>query len=671
MSIESTMKKAEKLLRAGNRSGAAKLYREVLAQAPGHRPAQAALRALGGGAARPGAAPPAAQLAQIRAMMERGALPQALAEAEKLARLYPQAPALLNLLGAVQARAGQPEAALASFTRLTELDPAFPGGWLGRANAAGRLGRLDEVEAAVAQARALDAKAPQGPMILGTARLRAGQAEAAEAAFRDALALAPGLMHARLGLGNALSAQNDHRAALALYREAAAADPAAPEPAQSVANALLALGEPEAGAEALARALTRHPRHPLLRQLHARALRAAGRGAEALVEAETVTALAPRDPEAWGLRASCRRDLGDFDGAREDLDRALSLSPNHPMALALRWQDDPLPPEHPDRVRIEVLAEDPGLGATERALLSQVLFRAEDAEGDTEAAFAHLTRAKSLLAGAQPYDMAAEKAVFSALRVAFPAPLPALPAGLPEASPRPIFIVGMPRSGTTLAEQILAGHSAVSAAGELDALERALAPLGWGDGQTGAAPGAEDLVRLRESYLAALARRAEGRAVVTDKTPLNFRWLGFALAALPEARVLVMRRDPAATCWSNYTQIFTGRANGFGNDLAETAEMYRMHLDLIAHWQALFPGRIATVDYEALTEAPETEAPKLVAAAGLDWEPGCLALTERRGPVRTASAAQVRQKIYTGSSAAWRRYEAHLGPMLDGLAGLV
>jgi hypothetical protein len=134
--------------------------------------------------------------------------------------------------------------------------------------------------------------------------------------------------------------------------------------------------------------------------------------------------------------------------------------------------------------------------------------------------------------------------------------------------------------------------------------------------------------------------------------------------------VLFLRRDSRATCWSNYSNSFIGKANNFGHDMIDTAEMYRLHLDLMAFWQRLYPDRITTVPYERLTEHQEEESRKLVAAAGLDWEDACLDFHKTARSVRTVSATQVRQKMYTGSSQAWRRYADHIQPMLERLEGL-
>ena len=229
---------------------------------------------------------------------------------------------------------------------------------------------------------------------------------------------------------------------------------------------------------------------------------------------------------------------------------------------------------------------------------------------------------------------------------------------------KPIFILGMPRSGTSLTEEILSRHSAVAAAGELEYLRRAVSDLG----EAGNAPDAASLRALRESYLGAMAAHAAPGAVcVTDKMPLNFRFIGHILTAMPEAAVVHLRRSPEAVCWSNYRLHFPARGMAFTSTQADIAAYYRLYADLMKFWEQRFPGRIIHVDYEALTEAPATAARGLLDALGLPWEDGVLDVEKSARSVRTASALQVKRGIYTGSSEAWRRYEPWLGEMLSGL----
>ena len=152
--------------------------------------------------------------------------------------------------------------------------------------------------------------------------------------------------------------------------------------------------------------------------------------------------------------------------------------------------------------------------------------------------------------------------------------------------------------------------------------------------------------------------------------PLNFQWIGFIFAAIPGAKIVHVKRDARATCWSNFKHYFSGKGNGFANDLQDVAEYYKMYIDLMEFWHQKFAGRIYDLNYEALTEHQEEETRKLLDYVGLDWEDQCLEFHETKRTVRTASATQVRQKMYQGSSEEWRNYEKHLEPMVELLRGL-
>jgi hypothetical protein len=223
----------------------------------------------------------------------------------------------------------------------------------------------------------------------------------------------------------------------------------------------------------------------------------------------------------------------------------------------------------------------------------------------------------------------------------------------------------MPRSGTTLVEQILASHSQVYGAGELDLLNKAIRATEWRSTQLSS----DHLQSIREAYFSSLKEIGAAEPYVTDKQPFNFRWIGFILAAIPEAKIVHVRRDARATCWSNFKHCYSSEAIGFAYDLQDIVEYYKMYVDLMAFWHEKFPGRIYDLDYETLTEHQEVESRKLLEYVGLNWEDQCLEFYKTRRAVQTASDTQVRQKMYQGSSDEWRKYEKYLESMLELLRG--
>jgi tetratricopeptide (TPR) repeat protein len=294
----------------------------------------------------------------------------------------------------------------------------------------------------------------------------------------------------------------------------------------------------------------------------------------------------------------------------------------------------------------------PGLSAKDRTLFCFALGKAYEDLGQVEKSFGFYAEGNALRKAELGYAAARDRSLFDRIRQHYSVP----PAAneIPASRPRPVFIVGMPRSGTSLVEQILASHSDVFGAGELMAMSEAV--------RLDFSP-----ERIRAEYGAALAMLETGRPVVTDKMPLNFRWIGAIFEAFPDAKVVHLRRDPVAVCWSIFKHYFPAADLGFAYDLQDLAEYYRLYLDLMQFWRLRYPGRIHDLDYQKLTEDPEAEARVLLSYCGLDWEPGVLDFHRNPRPVQTASAVQVRTAIYRGSSDQWKRFEAQLQPLVEAL----
>ena len=235
---------------------------------------------------------------------------------------------------------------------------------------------------------------------------------------------------------------------------------------------------------------------------------------------------------------------------------------------------------------------------------------------------------------------------------------------------KPIFIIGMPRSGTSLVEQIISNHKAVHGAGELLNFRNILTPiLDSHLKSNNKSFSKKDFMSIRDKYLDSLSSLKAEEKIITDKMPMNFRLLGFILSAIPEAKVVHLKRDPMATCWSNYNHYFTS-GNGFSFDQDDLAKFYNLYLEIMDFWHGLFPNKIYDLCYEDLTMNQEKETRNLLKYCDLKWDKNCLDFHKNKRGVLTASSAQVRQKIYQGSSEAWKEYEKYLKPMIKGLGNL-
>lgn len=312
----------------------------------------------------------------------------------------------------------------------------------------------------------------------------------------------------------------------------------------------------------------------------------------------------------------------------------------------------------------------PELAPKDRIHLGFALHRLLDEADQVEDAFASLQDACRAKRATLAWSVAESQVLFDALRQVS-RPLATAPHVELPGEVTPIFIIGMHRSGTTLLEQMLDGHSAVHGAGELYDFTSAMRYVtdhhcqGVIDATIVArasAPGF-DFAEVGQRYLDGIAWRLDGKRVLTDKLPSNFLNAGFICQALPQARLLHMVRDPVEVCFSNLRELFSG-ANPYSYDQIELADFYLEYHRLMAHWREVFPGRILDIRYDRLVRDPEAVIREVCDFCGLDFEPEMLAIANRKRGVSTASAVQVREGIQVRDVPKWKPYETHLQPLI-------
>jgi tetratricopeptide (TPR) repeat protein len=370
-------------------------------------------------------------------------------------------------------------------------------------------------------------------------------------------------------------------------------------------------------------------------------------------------------------RANALRNAGRLKEATDALERAIALAPDDALAhwtLAYHEKADP-PGSRVARVRaaLEANAHEP-LAKTH---LHYALYKELEDAGDDAAAFRELEAGARLMRAQLRYDAAAEAAGIDALR-ALPA-VPPPPPGEAFASHVPIFVVGMPRTGTTVLERILGNHPHVASAGELNAFAHALSEAGDlfvsspPTAQMVARLGDVDMAEVGREYLARTQRRYGAKTHLVDKTPLNVFHAGWIARALPQAKFVCMVREPVDACFSNFMELFSGDAYAYSYDLAELAEHALRFGDLVAHWERTLPGRFMTVSYEAMVSDPPSTAKAVMEFCGLSFDAGAVDITRNTTPSSTASSSQVREAIHSRGIGAWRRHADALAPMIERL----
>jgi tetratricopeptide (TPR) repeat protein len=363
--------------------------------------------------------------------------------------------------------------------------------------------------------------------------------------------------------------------------------------------------------------------------------------------------------------ANLNEDFGRRAAALALYERLLALDPQHCEALA-RYASLKLAatPDDPLIARLREAQARRDATPADKASLGFALGKVLDACGAYDAAFAAYAEANrhsraSAPARAVSYDRQAQERLVDELIAAFPAPPPA---GQPGATPRPIFICGMFRSGSTLAEQILAAHSRIAAGGELPLLPslvaRQLAPFP----ASLATMGASRLAEVAQHYRAALRQRFPGAVNVTDKRPDNFLYIGLIKRLFPDAKIIHTTRNALDNCLSIHF-LHVDHRMGYALDLLDTAHYYAQYRRLMAHWQALHRDDILDFDYDTFVGAPRESTARLLDFCGLDWEDACLSFQQADTAVRTASVWQVRQQVYRQSSGRWKNYARHLAAL--------
>jgi tetratricopeptide (TPR) repeat protein len=641
-------------------------------------------------------------LAMIRAA--QGRLGEAASLLRRVLFRQPRDAAAHNGLGGVLQLMGRHDAAIAEFEQALALDGDLAPAHYGLGTALLALGRAADALAPLERALALDAEAAAVWSAKGTALQALGRLEDAVLCHRRALALAPEHAPAHNNIATTLQAlgrdeEADAHYARALALDAAAADihvnrgkalhrlgrdeeaivhyrqalALAPEDAEALndlGNALQSLGRHGEAIERYERALALRPDLAAARNNLANSLHALDRHDEAIAAYRAAIAARPAHAVALSNLGTALRELGRLAEARDAFERAVALAPERALFHLNLAEMKRFAAGDPQLAALEELARTaPALAEEEQVALHFALTKARADLGDHAAAFRHLRQANALKRRAIAYDEAATLAQLARLGACFPPALMRDKAGQGDVSERPVFIFGMPRSGSSLVEQILASHPQIHGAGELTdfpALARGLLPA-FPEGAADLPAGA--LRELGGRYAVALAARAPAARRITDKLPANFQLAGLIHLALPNARLIHVRRDPLDTCWSCFATLFTA-GQPFAYELGELGRYHRAYQAVMAHWRAtLPPGAMLEIDYEDVVADVEGAARRMIGFCGLDWDPACLAFHATQRPVRTASAAQVRQPIYDSSIGRWRPYAAELGPLLAALAG--
>lgn len=456
-------------------------------------------------------------------------------------------------------------------------------------------------------------------------------------------------------------AAGDLDAAEALFRDVHRAQPKAAEPLFHLGRIARAKGELNAARGLLEQAQALRPKEPTILQALAEVQGLCGDSPAALASHDALIKLAPGHPKPLADKALYLQQLGEFDAADAAFRKALRRAPDSGELYRMWLGSKRLAKGDPLIRKMQQLFTHPKMSEAGRIHLGFALAKAMEETGAHDKVFGYLNIANRLQRKAYPYDPAARDAeVAGIMRASNSLPSPA------DTDFAPIIVTGMARSGTTLFEQILGAHDAVTAGGEL-AIGLRLAY-----GMFGTPPGIAPLAGMTPETLNAFAARYEAQARarvaqpelrITDKSIQNHLILGHLHAAMPRAGLIVVKRDPRDIALSIYKNHFAGGTHRYSNDLADIARYIRSFERIVAFWKERV--RVQEVSYDELIAAPEEKARALVEGLGLPWQPQCLEFYKQGGTVKTLSIAQVRRPVYKSSGGAWRRYETEMQPFIE------
>jgi len=571
-------------------------------------------------------------------------------------------------------------------------------------------GELDKARACQERALAIDPDLPAARNNLGSILRDGKDRQGAIECFRKVLAVAPGYVESASNLGSVLTEDDQPEEALRVLLPLVQSHPDYAEAHCNIATAFLALEQLNKADFGFKRALALKPDYPEALLGLTRVLQEESDLPAAEAMAQRALAVAPEKAEIHSLLGGIFNESGYPDKARQAYARALEIDPELVVAFlgrghflmehgdmkgaeadfshALRLNEDDLGA----RLALAQIAKVKAGDANMAALVAQAA--AADAMPETKAMPLHFALGKCY-EDTKQYDLAfkhyqegcrlkRKRIEYSAenteltvrnIEAFFSAENIARLRGAGSDSALPIFVLGMPRSGTTLTETILASHPMVYGAGELpDLLEIAAQSR---DGETAGYPlnlpgiTQAEITIIGERYASRLQDRAPGSPRITDKMPANFNYVGLIHLALPRAKIIHVKRNPVDTCLSCYTRLFN-KSQYQSYDLQEIGRYYRSYAQLMQHWRSVLPaGAFYEIQYEALVADPEQQARALIEYCGLEWDDACLNFHQTERHIRTASVTQVRQPMYKTSVEKWRLYEKHLGPLLETLGDLV
>ena len=504
--------------------------------------------------------------------------------------------------------------------------------------------------------------------ISGACNSALGEIDSAIISFNKAIELKPDYDEAYFNLGVAFHQTGQLGEALNSYERAISIKHAYPTAHNNLGLIALSQGQLDNALKSFEWAVAYGPEYAEAHNSLGAALQELKQFEKAKVSFKKAVALNPQYAQGLHNLAILSEIINLPDEASEYYEKALAVEPNYAEAYRNQSRTKKYKKNDPQIAQMQSIYSNDNLSISDKVHINFALAKVNEDLGNQKDFFKHLDEGSRLRKKQLNYNINETEEFHSSLVRLFSEDKPKIKKlSVGPLDIRPIFIVGMPRSGTSLVEQIISSHHSVHGAGELNNFKNVVTPaLKNYIGNLTNTINEDDLLSIRKNYIKSLMDLNVSEKIITDKMPVNFRMIGLILTAIPEAKIIHLTRNPKATCWSNYKHYFANE-NGFTFDQEDLARFFILYQELMGFWHKSFPNKIHDISYERLTTHQEDETQKLLKYCELDWDNNCLNFHKNTRAVHTASASQVRQKMYQGSSDAWKKYEKFLQPLIMGL----
>ena len=576
----------------------------------------------------------------------------------------------LNLLGALCVNTNRPEEGTGLIKRALFVRPDDPQAMVNLALGLRQLGKIDEAIPYLERSLKLNGDNAFALNTLGSLFLDSGQPEEAITSYRKAAQLDPDSADIWCNLSSALNDIKQHQQALMAARRALELDSRKPQAHHNLAEIYRAQSRFDEAIEHYNIALELNPNYFDAMLNLAQTHREAENPEVAVSILDMLISLQPDNPEIFSAMGLLQEQMGESEKAADYFKQSIAIAPARAQSHYQLSQIQGRISTDEEITDIEALLANETISEQSRILLAFALAPAYQQKERYDDAFNSWSEGNAIKARKSPYNETEKDSFYQSVARHSSAALERLGPGSGTPDKRPLFIMGMPRSGNTLTGQILSSHSKVSSLGEVsfayDLAEKIEQLTGqkYPEGLDKLSP--EQCRKLGESFSSRIPEKYSNQAYVIDNTPLNFQHLGLLSLVLPNAKFILCHRDPVDTCWSMFKIPF-GDNQSYAHDLRSLGKHYCSYRALMGEWSKLLEGKILNVSYEETVEDIEKQSRRIFDFLGLPFEESVLSFHESKDLVRTPSTSQVRKPIYKNAVEAWKKYEDHLGPLIDSL----